>query len=240
MTLTQISVVIPAYNEEKRIEKTLRKVIEYCKKKFARYEIIVVDDCSDDNTRKIALKYKKENVRILKNNINKGKGYSVKRGILEARYDLVLFSDADLATPIEELSKFLEYTGKGHDIVIASRNLKESKIKIEQPFYRQLMGRTFPLLVELLVLRGFKDTQCGFKLFKTAIAKKIVSRQTINGFSFDVELLFIAKKLKLKIKELPVVWIDQKGSKVSPFKDSFRMLADIMRIRVNGLRDVYK
>ncbi|MBT4824364.1 glycosyltransferase family 2 protein [Candidatus Woesearchaeota archaeon] len=235
----EISVIIPAYNEEKRIEPTLKKVINYLDNNFDKYEIIVVDDCSTDNTYKIVSRYKKNNVKILRNEINKGKGYSVKRGILNVKYSLVLFSDSDLATPIEELEKFINYI-KTYDIIIASRNLKESDIKIKQPMYRQLMGKTFPLLVNLIALRGFKDTQCGFKLFKTDVAKKIVSLQTFERFSFDVEILFIAKKLRYKIKEAPVIWIDKEGSKVNPIKDSIKMLIDLFKIRYNNLLDKYR
>lgn len=235
----EISVVIPAYNEEKRIEPTLKKVINYLENNFDKYEIIVVDDCSTDNTNKIVSKYKKNNIKILRNKKNKGKGYSVKRGIQNAKYPLVLFSDSDLATPIEELGEFMNHI-KEYDIIIASRNMKESYIKVKQPLYRQFMGKTFPLLVNLIALRGFKDTQCGFKLFKTDIAKKIVSLQTLKGFSFDVEILFIAKKLGYKIKEVPVVWIDKEDSKVSPIKDSIKMLVDLFKIRYNNLLGKYE
>lgn len=238
----ELSIVIPAYNEEKRIEKTLVGVIGYCKNNFDKFEIIVVDDCSKDTTSQIVSKYgknKKNNVKILRNEVNKGKGYSVKKGILTAKYPLVLFSDSDLATPINELGKLVGYINQGYDIVIASRNLKESDIKVKQPFYRQLMGKTFPLLVNLLVLRGIKDTQCGFKLFKTDAAKKIVKLQTLARFSFDVEILYIAKKLSYKIKEAPVVWIDKEGSKVRLIRDSFRMLVDLFRIRWNNVLGKY-
>jgi len=235
----EMSVVIPAYNEEKRIEPTLKKAINFLDHNFDKYEIIVVDDCSTDNTNKIASRYKKNNVKILRNEKNKGKGHSVKRGLLNAKYSLVLFSDSDLATPIEELGKFMNYI-KEYDIIIASRNLKGSNIKVKQPVYRQLMGKTFPLLVNLIALRGFKDTQCGFKLFKTDVAKRVVSLQTFERFSFDVEILFIAKKLGYKIKEAPVVWIDKEGSKVNPIKDGIKMLIDLFKIRYNILLGKYK
>lgn len=146
--MNNISVIIPAYNEEKRIEPTLKKVINYLDHNFDKYEIIVVDDCSIDNTNKIVSRYKKNNVKILRNKKNKGKGYSVKRGILNAKYSIVLFSDSDLATPIEELVKFMHHI-KEYDIVIASRNMKYSDINVKQPLYRQLMGKTFPFLVKL-------------------------------------------------------------------------------------------
>ena len=234
-----ISVVIPAYNEEKRIGPTLKKIIKYLKNNFVNFEIIVVDDCSIDNTANIIFKYKKNNVKYLKNKKNMGKGFSVKRGLLSAKYSLVLFSDSDLATPIEELEKFKNYI-KNYDIVIASRNLKDSLIVVKQPKYRQFMGKIFPLLVNLIVLRGFKDTQCGFKLFKKNVAKKVVSLQTFNRFCFDVEILFIAKKLGYKIKEAPVIWIDKEGSKINPLKDGFFMFIDLFKIRFNNLLKKYK
>lgn len=235
-----ISIVIPAYNEEKRIEESLIKIIDYCKNNFEKYEIIVIDDCSKDRTNEIVTKYEDSNLRILKNEVNKGKGYSVKRGILEAKYPLVLFTDSDLATPIEELKGFIKYINQGYDVVIASRNMKGSDIKVKQPFYRQMMGQAFPLLVSLIALRGFNDTQCGFKLFKTDKAKRIVQLQTFERFSFDVELLFIAKKLGYKIKEAPVVWIDKGGSKVNLIKDSSKMLLDLFKIRLNNISGKYK
>jgi dolichyl-phosphate beta-glucosyltransferase len=235
-----ISVVIPAYNEEKRLENSLKHIITYLKNNFNEYEIIVIDDCSADNTGKIASKYTNKNIKILRNETNRGKGYSVKRGILNAKYSQVLFSDSDLATPIETLEDFVGYmTDNDFDIVIASRNLKNSNIKNKQPLYRQIMGKIFPKIVSLILLKGFKDTQCGFKLFKTHIAKKIIQMQTIEGFSFDVEILFIANKIGCRIKEAPVVWIDKEGSTVRTFKDGFKMLIDLLKIRCNDILGKY-
>ena len=223
-----LSIVIPAFNEEKRIENTLQQIEKYASKNFNNYEIIVVDDCSQDKTSEISSKYK--NVKILKNSKNMGKGYSVRRGILCAKHELVLFTDADLATPIEEIEKLLFKIKQRYDIAIASRNLKNSIIVVKQQKYRQLMGKTFPLLVRCFILPDFKDTQCGFKLFKTNIAKEILAKQKSNGFAFDVEVLYLAKKLGCKIAEVPVVWIDQKGSKLNPLKDALKMLIELMKI----------
>lgn len=234
-----ISIIIPAYNEEDRIEPNLQHIISYLKLNFNKYEIIIIDDCSTDRTNEIVSKYTSSNIIVLKNDINRGKGYSVKRGILKAKYPLVLFSDSDLATPIEELEKFIGYIDEGYDIVIASRNLKESIREVKQPLYRQYMGRMYPKLVELIVVKGFKDTQCGFKLFKTDLAKKIVRLQTFERFSFDVEILFIANKLGYKVKEAPVTWIDQEGTKVRFLTDGFSMLLDLFRIRYNYLFNKY-
>ena len=235
-----ISIVIPAYNEERRIAPSLKYIISYLKKHFDKYEIIIVDDGSNDRTHEIISRYKNNNVKILRNELNKGKGYSVRRGILTAQYPLVLFSDSDLATPIEELGDFTRYINNhNYDIVIASRNLKNSNIKNNQPLYRQVLGKIFPRIVNLVLLNGFKDTQCGFKLFKTDAAKKIAQLQTIERFSFDIEILFIAKKIGYRIKETPVVWMDKEGSTVNTFKDGFKMLIDLFRIQFNNFAGKY-
>ncbi|MFH1590249.1 MAG: dolichyl-phosphate beta-glucosyltransferase [archaeon] len=233
-----LSIVMPAYNEDKRIKKSLIDIIKHLNEKKIVYELIVVDDGSSDKTVEIVNGFQ-GNIRILKNKTNSGKGFSVRKGIENAKYDLVLFTDADLATPIEELDKMLKEMELGADIVIASRNLPKSNIVVKQPFYRQIMGKTFPFLVRLLLIPNIRDTQCGFKLFRTNIAKQIVKKQTIHGFSFDVEILFIARKLGFKIKEVPVKWIDKKGSKVNPLTDAFKMFMDLIRIRHNFIMKKY-
>jgi dolichyl-phosphate beta-glucosyltransferase len=234
-----ISVIIPTYNEEKIIEKSLVKVVSYLKKKFTNYEIIVVDDSSDRTAKKVtSLAQKNKKIKLLRNKRKEGKGYSVKKGILHAKHPLILFLDADLSTPIEELSKFMPLL-KRYDIIIASRNLEDSNIKIKQPFYRVALGRSFSILVNLLILLDIKDTQCGFKLFKNEVAKHIFNLQTLNGFSFDAEILYLAKKNKYKIKEIPVTWINADDSKVSSIRDPIKMLLSLLKIRLNNLRGLY-
>ncbi len=234
-----ISIVIPCYNEEKRIINTLKKTIKYLENKKYNYEIIIVDDFSKDNTIKIIDNLKNKKIKILQNEKNYGKGYSIKKGMLNAKYPLVLFMDADLATPIEELDKFTKEI-KNYDILIASRKLNNSNISKKQPFYRQILGKIFLNIVKLFAIKEFKDTQCGFKLFKKDVAKDIFELQTINRFAFDVEILYIALKKNYKIKELPVKWIDQKGSTVNPVKDSISMLKDLLKIRFNDFLGKYK
>jgi len=229
----EISIVIPAYNEEKRIEKTLKKVYEYFKGKKVEFEIIVVDDGSNDKTVEIVEKFSsdRKKIRILKHEKNMGKGAAVKTGILNAKGELILFTDADLSTPIEEFEKLKKKIEKGYDIAIGSRGLKDSKIVIPQPFYRRIIGRIFPLLVRLIVIKDFKDTQCGFKLFKKEAAKKIFSQLKTEGFAFDVEVLAKGKKEGYKIAEVGVLWYNSPRSSVKIFRDSFRMFVSLLKIK---------
>lgn len=238
MAKLSISVVIPAYNEEKRIGKTLRKILKYFENKKYDYEIIVVDDCSKDKTVHVAEFFKSKRIKIIKNLCNLGKGGAVRKGMLSAKKKYVLFSDADLSTPIEQIEKFLPFIKK-YDVIIGSRALNDSEIRIKQPFYRVIMGRIFNLIVQILLLKGIKDTQCGFKLFTRKSAKKIFPKQTFKGFSFDVEILYIARKTGYKIKEVPVVWINSPESKVSALKDSIKMFIDLIKIRINSIKGKY-
>jgi len=229
----EISIIIPAYNEEKRILKTLKKIYEYLKNKKCDFEIIVVDDGSKDKTVNVVSNFAdgKKEVKILKHEKNMGKGAAVKTGVLSASGDLVLFTDADLSTPIEEIEKLKKSIEIGYDISIGSRGLKESKIIIPQPWHRRIIGKIFPLLVRILVINDFKDTQCGFKLFKKGVAKKIFEELKTDGFAFDVEVLAKGKKYGYKIDEVPVVWYNSPRSSVKIFKDSFRMFISLLKIK---------
>jgi len=236
----EISIIIPAYNEEKRLEPTLKAITQYLEKNFKTYEVLVVNDGSKDNTAEITEKFKDKKVRIIQNPKNMGKGFSVKNGMINAKYDPVLFTDADLATPIEEVEKLLKALQEGYDVAIASRNIQGSTISVHQPGYRKALGKAFPFIVKSMVLPDFKDTQCGFKLFKKEAARKIFPRQTLKRFAFDVEILYIAKQLNYKVKEVPITWVDKDGSTVSPIKDSFRMFNEVMKIRYNKMKGEYK
>lgn len=234
-----ISIVIPAFNEEKRLPNTLKKIISYISSKKIQAEILVVDDGSKDDTSKIAKSFAKSNVKLLSYGCNRGKGYAVRYGVLHSKGDLVLFSDADLSTPIEELEHFLVHIYAGFDIVIASRALPKSSILIHQPWYRELMGKSFNAVVRALAVKKIHDTQCGFKLFTKHASKIIFSKAIVEGFGFDVELLFLAQKFGLRIREEPVQWINSKETKVSPVKDTLSMLGEIVKIRFNETKGLY-
>ena len=236
----KISVVIPAYNESGRIRESLGKIIKFFKRHKLKNEIIVVDDGSKDDTIKVARAAMKDakNSVLLENKKNMGKGCSVKRGMLKAKGDLLLFSDADLSTPIDELRKLIVYAGK-YDVIIASRALPGSNIVVRQPKARELLGKIFNLLVRIFLVRGVRDTQCGFKLFTKKAAGIIFKRQTVDGFAFDVELLYIAKKHGLKIKEVPVSWFNSKNTKLKVGIDSIRMFGGLLRIPVNNTKGKY-
>ena len=215
------------------------EIDEFCKKNFDRYELIVVDDGSSDNTYNMLKDYEKSlKIKLLRNPVNLGKGAAVKAGIMNAELPLVLFSDIDLATPLEELNKFVKYLPE-YDIIIGSRNHPESVMEVNQSRFRQFLGKCFPILVNIFIMKDIRDTQCGFKLFKTKVAKEVFSFQTIKGFAFDVEILLIAKKLSYKIKEMPVVWKDKKGSKISPLKDAVKMLLQLFAIKYNSFNKKY-
>lgn len=229
-----LSIIIPAYNEERRIGATLSKIYSFLKAKGCDYEVIVVDDGSSDNTASIAAQSelaKEGKLILLKNAKNAGKGFSVRRGILSSRGDFVLFSDADLSTPITEADKLLQYIAEGFDIVIGSRSIADSDVRVHQPWLRERMGKIFNFFVKTFLVRNFNDTQCGFKLFKGDIARQIADLLKIDGFCFDVEMLYIARQKGYKAKEAGVIWEDSRQSKVRVLGSSLSMFCDLFRIR---------
>lgn len=222
-----ISIIIPAYNEATRIGNTLKHIHRYAAHKLGRYEVIVVDDGSTDKTADIATPY----ARLI-TQTNQGKGAAVRTGILAAQCEYILFTDADLSTPIHELEKLLAHI-PGQDFVIGSRNCDGAKRVQDQPLVRRISGRIFNLCTRFILGRNIKDTQCGFKLFKRQAARTLFSRLHNTGFSFDVEILYRAQQLGMRYAEVGVEWHDDRRSTVR-MKDSFIMLADILLLTVRS------
>jgi glycosyltransferase involved in cell wall biosynthesis len=242
--LPSLSIVIPAYNEEARLPDTLEKVLAYLDgAAWASPEVLVVDDGSRDGTAALVEKWSARDarVRLLKNPGNRGKGYSVKHGMLEARNEWVLFSDADLSAPIEELNPLWKATETQHAVVaIGSRALNRGLIGVHQSKFRETAGRFFNLVMRLICGLPFWDTQCGFKLFRRDAAREVFSRLQLERFGFDVEALFIARLKKYKTIEVPVRWNHAEGTKVSMFSDSADMFLDLIRVRMNQARGKYR
>jgi len=230
---SSLSVVIPAYNEEARIGPTVEATRAYLAARGGDWELLIVDDGSSDRTVDVALAAAggDARVRVLAQPRNRGKGAAVRAGMLAAAHARVLFSDADLATPIEELAKLEARLDGGADVAIASRALPDSDIRTRQHPAREMMGRTFNVIVRVLVLGGIHDTQCGFKLFSRAAARDLFARATIDGFAFDVEVLWLARG-RWRVEEVPVTWRHVEESKVSPGTDATRMLLDLLRLRI--------
>ncbi len=236
-----LSVVIPAFNEEARIPDTLKTISRYLASRFEDYEIIVVDDGSCDGTASIVegLSGELPNLTLISYPANSGKGCAVRTGVLSSKGDLLLICDADLSTPIEELEKLKTFLDDEFDIVVGSRGLRDSDIAIRQPWYRERMGKIFNAFVRSLVVGGISDTQCGFKLFKGDAARSLFKKNIIDGFAFDVEILFLARKKGYKIKEVPVRWLNSPNSRVKIMRDPFMMFLELLKIRVNCLLGKY-
>ena len=227
-----LSIIIPAYNEEQRLPASLQKIVDYLPLQDYEAEVLIVDDGSQDGTVELAKSYRdKWPVRVLENERNRGKGFTTRRGMLEARGEWRLFSDADLSTPIDELEKFWPLTEQGYEVLIGSRALPDSEVEVHQAWYREKMGRTFNMILQMISIRGIKDTQCGFKMFSAKAAREIYSEMTIDGFAFDVEALLRAQRKDYKIAEIPVRWINSEDSRVSILRDSMRMLWDVIKLR---------
>lgn len=231
----ELSIIIPAYNEANRLPNTLEKIVLYLYGKGTSFELIVVDDGSKDNTAEIVLQASKQypEIRLVRNDRNYGKGYTVRKGVLEAGGEYILFTDSDLSTPITELPRLWHaLTEEGFDIAIGSRSLPEAQILVCQPWYRGLFGQFYPFFVHLLVINDFRDTQCGFKLFRKNVAYRLFSLLKTKGFSFDVEILLRAKISGCQVKEMPVVWSNSRESKVVLWRDPFRMLKELILIKL--------
>lgn len=237
-----LSIVIPAYNEEKNFKRgVLREVASYLETCSFTWEVIIVDDGSKDYTVQLVEKFieNKKRWRLIKNP-HYGKAITVEKGVWEAKGKNVLFTDFDQATPISEIEKLLPFLDKGYSIIIGSREVKGAK-REEEPFYRHLMGKVFNLVVKMFAIGGIHDTQCGFKLFETKVARKLFSQLKVykkknrqNAFTgaFDVELLYLANKRGYEIAEVPVCWKHFETERVNPIKDSLRMFFDVLKIRI--------
>jgi dolichyl-phosphate beta-glucosyltransferase len=231
-----LTIVVPAYNEARRLPRTLPRVIEYAKRLGEPAEVIVVDDGSTDGTGDVAAAAVGvgDPVVVLRSQLNRGKGAAVRRGVLAARFDHVLFTDVDLSTPIEEAAKLRAALARGADVAIGSRRLALSDVQVRQPWLRELAGRTFSGLVSVMLLPGISDSQCGFKLFRRAAVRELFGRQRLDGFGFDAEVLWLARRLGYRVAEVPIVWRDDERSKVRLLRDSGGMLLDLGRVRLNG------
>jgi len=232
MTDLFLSVILPIYNEHKRIVSTLNKILKYLDAKNVSYELLVVDDGSTDNSAAIVQSFSEKNsaLRLIRLPKNEGKGGAVKRGVMESRGEMVYFTDADLSTPIEEIEKFFPLF-PAFDIVIGSRAIEGADLRVREPFYREILGKIFNKFVCVLCVSGFVDTQCGAKMFSRAAARAIFPLLQTRRFSFDVEVLFLASRLGFRIKELPIQWFYSAETTVRVFSDGPRMLWDILRIR---------
>ena len=228
-----VSVVIPAYNEYRRLPVALMNTIDYLDSKCTgdfTYEILVVDDGSSDETSEVVRKFEKIRpaVKLIRLPKNYGKGHAVRLGVLNAHGEKVLFADADGATPIQEIERLIKAIDEGADVAIGSRAMFSKETSVKTVWYRKFLGRSFNRFVNLLVLPGIADTQCGFKMFKAKAAKFLFEQQQSDGFSFDVEILFIARKIGLTIREVPINWTNVPGSKVNLLVDSMKMVRDIL------------
>jgi dolichyl-phosphate beta-glucosyltransferase len=235
------SIVIPAYNEGARLGPTLDHVLEYISKQGWDAEVIVVNDGSRDNTADIVRSFAQKNpaLRLIDNPGNRGKGYSVRHGMLSARGRILIFSDADLSSPIEEAPKLLQALNDGADIAIGSRWLRAETQTQRQPLHRQLFGRIFNLMLRVTLGLHFKDTQCGFKAFKRPAVDAIFPLQKIERWGFDPEILFLARKFKFKVQEIPVAWGHSGGTRINPLLDGSRMFLEMLRIRWYDLTGKY-
>lgn len=241
MNSSFVSVVIPTYNEGRRIQSTLERVIQYLSAKFSRFEIIVVDDGSTDGTPQQVARaaHQEPLIKLIPLSTNRGKGFVVREGVLNAQGEVIFFTDADLSTPVEEIEKGLAGLEEGYPVVIASRRHPESIVALHQGRGREIVGRAFNLFVRALLSLPFHDTQCGFKGFSREAAREIFSLARIDGFAFDAEVLVIARQLGYSVKEIPVYWTNSPDSKVRPVRHLLRVARELLRIYCNDRQGLY-
>jgi dolichyl-phosphate beta-glucosyltransferase len=239
--MAKYSIIIPAYNESARLGSTLDRVLNYVFAEQWDAEIIVVNDGSRDNTADLVRQYGKDSarLRLIENPGNRGKGYSVRNGMLNASGELLLFSDADLSAPIEEAPKLFAAINAGADVAIGSRWLRPELQTQRQSLLRQFYGRAFNIALRVVLGLNIKDTQCGFKAFTRAAGQRIFPQQQIERWGFDPELLYLARKSKMKIAEVPVAWAHVEGTRISPLRDGLRMFGEVLKIRWNAMTGKY-
>jgi dolichyl-phosphate beta-glucosyltransferase len=240
--LTAVSIVIPAYNEEKRLPATLTSVLDFFTSKNLDFEIIVVSDGSIDNTVSLVNDFclKHPQVKIIAYTVNKGKGFAIRKGVLSANGELILINDADGSSPIEEFERLRAAINNGADLAIGSRNKPDPNCNVSALPYRTYVGNTFNHIVQSLLLPGIYDTQCGFKLFKKDIAHNLFSASTIDGYAFDVDILYLARQRKYRLEEIGINWHNATGSKVNIWIDSFKMLAEVLKISWKDRQGQYR
>lgn len=242
MPIFTYSIVVPCYNESARLGTSLEKIISYTRSRGWNVEILVVNDGSRDNTADIVRSFsgQSSNVRLIENPGNRGKGYSVRNGVLSATGDVILFTDADLSSPIEESEKLFGALQAGADVALGSRWLRAELQTDRQPIYRQLLGRAFNLALRIILGLKFKDTQCGFKAFTREAAQTIFPRQRVDRWGFDPEILYLARKFKLHAVEVPVSWAHDHRSKINPVLDGSKMFWEMLRVRANDAAGKYE
>jgi dolichyl-phosphate beta-glucosyltransferase len=236
MNEPEVSVVVPAFNESLRIGPTLDRIAEYFERGRVSIEILAVDDGSTDETAAVA---RAHGARVISFERNRGKGAAVRAGVLASRGAAILFTDADLSTPIEQFRPLQEKLLEGGDVVIGSRAIAGSKLEVRQPWYRETMGKCFNWTLRKLLPLEFRDSQCGFKLFRAAPARRLFEAARIDGFAFDAEILFLAARFGYRVAEIPVPWFNSLPSRVDPLRHSLEMLRDLLRIRLFDLRGAY-
>lgn len=230
----ELSIIVPAYNEERRLPPTLIDIIDFFDRKALSYEVLVIDDGSKDGTAEVVRKFERvrNQVRLIQLPRNYGKGHAVRLGVLNSRGSNILFADADGATPIQEFDRLQSAISTGADVAIGSRAIASKETKVATSFHRRFLGRVFNKCVNVILLPSIADTQCGFKMFTRKAALFLFRRQRADRFSFDVELLYMAHKADLAIKEVPINWTNVPGSKVNLVLDSLSMFRDVFRFRV--------
>ena len=235
-----LSLIIPAHNEESRLPDTLQQVLSFLSTQAYSFEVLVVENASQDRTLEVAQAFARQNDMLkVVQCPQRGKGFAVRYGMLAARGEYRFMCDADLSMPVSEFNRFLPPVLKNVDIAIASREAAGA-VRYDEPYYRHLIGRVYNTLTRLLLLPGLQDTQCGYKCFRGAVVEQLFSRQRLGGWSFDVEILFIARRRGMRMVEVPISWRYTTGSKVSVIRSALGVIRDLLTIRLNGWRGVYE